>query len=73
MVQSETQTIVLHNIEGNKRAAFCINKMEEVPRFALLEGTIDDFIDKQENKNTRAKTDGNVSLLASKEGRAQKR
>ena len=46
---------------------------EEVPRFALLEGTIDDFIDKQENKNTRAKTDGNVSLLASKEGRAQKR
>ena len=32
--------------------------MEEVPRCALLEGTIDDFVDEQENKNTRAKTDG---------------
>ena len=36
---------------------------EELPRFALLEGTIDDFIGKQENKNTRAKTDRDVSLL----------
>lgn len=36
---------------------------EEVPRFVLLEGTIDDLIDEQENKNTRAKTDRNVSLL----------
>ena len=45
-------------VEGNKHAAFCGNKMEEeIPRFALLEGTIDDFIDEQENKNTRAKTE----------------
>ena len=36
---------------------------EEVPTFTLLEGTIDDFIDEQENKNTRAKTDREVSLL----------
>ncbi|CAH3025532.1 unnamed protein product [Porites evermanni] len=36
---------------------------EEVPRFVLLEGTIDDLIDEQENKNTSAKTDRNVSLL----------
>ena len=36
---------------------------EELPRFALLEGTIDDFIDEQENKNTRVKTDRDVSLL----------
>lgn len=36
---------------------------EEVPRFVLLEGTMDDLIDEQENKNTRAKTDRNVSLL----------
>lgn len=29
----------------------------------LLEGTIDDFIDEQENRNTRAKTDRDVNLL----------
>lgn len=51
-------------MEGNKRAAFCENKMEaEVPRFVLLEGTIDDLIDEQENKNKSAKTDRSVSLL----------
>jgi len=33
---------------------------EEVRRFALLEETIGDFIEKQ---TTRAKTDRNVSLL----------
>ena len=32
-------------------------------RFALLEGKIDDFIDEQEDKNTKAKTDRDVSLL----------
>ena len=63
-VQSETRTIVLHSAEGNKRAAFCNNKTEErVLRFALLEGKIDDFIDEQEDKNTKAKTDRDVSLL----------
>ena len=36
---------------------------EEVPRFALPKGTIDDFVDEQGNKNTRAKTDGDVGLL----------
>ena len=30
---------------------------------ALLKGTIDDFIDEQENRNTRAKTDRDVNLL----------
>ena len=51
-------------MEGKKGATFCKNKMEEeVPRFVLLEGTMDDLIDEQENKNTRAKTDRNVSLL----------
>ena len=30
---------------------------------ALLEGTIDDFTDEQENRNTRAKTDRDVNLL----------
>ena len=50
-------------MEGNKRAAFCKNKMKEMPRFSLLEGIIDDFIDEQEHKNTRTKTDGDVSLL----------
>lgn len=35
----------------------------EVPRFVLLEGTIDDLIDEQENKNMSAKTDRSVSLL----------
>ena len=50
-------------MEGNKHAAFCENKMEaEVPRFVLLEGTTDDLIDEQENKNTSAKTDRSVSL-----------
>ena len=43
--------------------AFCKIKMKEVLRFALLEGTIDDFVDEQENKNTRAKTDRHASLL----------
>lgn len=37
--------------------------MEEVPRCALLEGTVDHLIDEQENKNTMAKTDRDVSLL----------
>ena len=36
---------------------------KEVPRFAFLEGTIDDFVDEQEIKNTRAKTDRDVSPL----------
>lgn len=50
--------------EGNKRAAFCKNKMEEeMPRFALLVLTIDDFEDEQENKNTRARTEREESLL----------
>ena len=35
---------------------------EEVPRFALLEEAIDDFIGKQD-LGTRAKTDEDVSLL----------
>ena len=54
-------------------AAFCKNNMEELLRFALLEGTMHESIDEQENKNTRAKTDRDVSLLKkrfSKEGRA---
>ena len=38
-------------MKGNKCAAFCKNKMaEEVPRFALQEGTKDDFIDEQETE-----------------------
>ena len=37
--------------------------MEEVPKFARLEIAIDDFIDKQEDKNERVKTDRNISLL----------
>ena len=31
--------------------------MEEVPKFARLEIAIDDFINEQEDKNKRAKTD----------------
>ena len=34
-----------------------------MPRSVLLEGTTDDLIDEQENKNTSAKTHRNVSLL----------
>ena len=37
--------------------------MEEVPKFARLEIAIDDFIDEQEDKNERAKTDRDISLL----------
>ena len=36
---------------------------EEIPRFSLLEGTIDNFIDEQENKNTKANTDRDTSML----------
>lgn len=51
-------------MEGNKRAPFCKNKIEEeVTRVAFLGGKIDDFIDGQENKNTRAKTERDISLL----------
>ncbi|XP_031568117.1 uncharacterized protein KIAA1958-like [Actinia tenebrosa] len=39
------------------------NMAEEMPRFALLEGTVDDFIYEQENKNTQAKTNRDVKLL----------
>ena len=35
----------------------------EVSRFALLEGTINDFTGEQGNRNTRAKTDRDLSLL----------
>ena len=47
-------------------AFFENNIEEEVPRFSLLEGTIDakdDFIDEKENKNRKAKTERDVSLL----------
>ena len=37
--------------------------MEEVPKFARLEIATDDFIDEQEDKNKRAKTDRDISLL----------
>ena len=54
-------------MEGNKCVAFFENNIEEeVPRFSLLEGTIDakdDFIDEKENKNRKAKTERDVSLL----------
>ena len=51
-------------VEGNKRTAFCKSKMKkEEPRFALLEGTIEDIIHVQESKNTTAKTDRDVSIL----------
>ena len=47
-----------------KSAPFCKNKIEEeVTRVAFLGGKIDDFIDGQENKNTRAKTERDISLL----------
>ena len=36
--------------------------MEEVPKFARLEIAIDD-IDEQEDKNKRAKTERDISLL----------
>ena len=36
---------------------------KEVPRFALLEEAIHDFIGKKEHIDTRAKTDRDVSLL----------
>lgn len=36
---------------------------KEVPRFSLLEEAILDFIRKQENIDTRANTDRDVSLL----------
>ena len=45
-----------------------------MPRFALPEEEIHDFIEKQENIDTRAKTERDVSLLRNiflKEGRAQ--
>ena len=42
--QSETPTRALYS--GSTRVAFCKNKMQaEVPRFAILEGKIDDYID----------------------------
>lgn len=43
--------------------SFHKNKVEKGARFSLLEGTTDDFIDKQENKNSRANTDRDESLV----------
>ena len=37
--------------------------MEEVTTFTRLEIAIDDFINEQEDKNKRAKTDRDISLL----------
>ena len=51
--------MIVHHSEGQQARG----KMVEVPRFALLERAIDDFIDEQVNKNTRAKTDGDINLL----------
>ena len=34
-----------------------------MPQFTLLEGTVDDFIGDQENKNTQVKTDKDIILL----------
>ena len=47
---------------------------KQVPRFALPEEEIHDFIEREENIDTRAKTERDVSLLKNiflKEGRAQ--
>ena len=59
---------------GGQQAWLSLKRMkEELPRFALLEETIEDLIGKQENIGTRAKTERDVSLLKkplfSKEGR----
>lgn len=46
---------------------------EECQDLLSLNDQLDDFIDEEESKNTRAKADGDVSLLeylSSKEGRA---
>ena len=37
--------------------------MEEVPKFSRLQIAIDDFINEQEDKNKRAKTDRDISLM----------
>ena len=44
-----------------------------MPRFAFLEGRMDDFIDDQENKNTRAETNryNLAENFSSNEGRVQ--
>ena len=49
---------------------------EEMPRFSRLKRTRNDFIDEQENKNTRGKTNRDVCPLKTfleREGRAQER
>ena len=51
-----TRFTLLKNKKNNKKLK------EEVPRFALLEEAIDDFMGKQD-LGTRAKTNKNVSLL----------
>ena len=49
---------------GGQQAWLSLKRMkEELPRFALLEETIEDLIGKQENIGTRAKTERDVSLL----------
>ena len=56
------------------RGSTCQSKMKEQCQDLLsLNDQLDDFIDEEESKNTREKTDGDVSLLeylSSKEGRA---
>ena len=59
--------MLLNNVHADEKTRVSCaewKKMaEDMPRFTLLEGTVDDFIDDQENKNTRAKTDRDIILL----------
>lgn len=51
-------------MQGNEPAAFFNNKTEgEILRFSLIEGKIDHLINEQKDKNTRTKTNKDVSLL----------
>lgn len=60
---NQRHELLCFTVEGKKRTAFCKRKMEEVPRFAFLEGKIDDIIDEQERRKTTAKADSDVSIL----------
>ena len=46
---------------------------EEMPQFTFLKGTVDDFIDDKDNKNTQAKTDiyNLAENISSNEGQVQ--
>ena len=54
---SDLQEIKIEKINRHGFLELNEKMAEEMPQFTFLKGTVDDFIDDKDNKNTQAKTD----------------